>query len=202
LGHANADLEDFRLKQSIENEDKSKRLILLQQELKELQEKASNSNMYKELAESKNKDMQLNHERVSQENNANIIRLKTEHDRISIENNELLARLSKINKELESSKTELGRSEYNKNQERVSTDKTLSSLDQKIGETCLVNKKLEDDLKRGLKDKYDLELRTKDEKTEIERVLTDIQYNIAKAQTENEDIKQKLNNTNYLYNEA
>jgi len=202
LGHATADLEDFRLKQSIENEDKSKRLILLQQELKELQEKASNSNMYKELAESKNKDMQLNHERVSQENNANIIRLKTEHDRISIENNELLARLSKINKELESSKTELGRSEYNKNQERVSTDKTLSSLDQKIGETCLVNKKLEDDLKRGLKDKYDLELRTKDEKTEIERVLTDIQYNIAKAQTENEDIKQKLNNTNYLYNEA
>jgi len=202
LGHATADLEDFRLKQSIENEDKSKRLILLQQELKELQEKASNSNMYKELAESKNKDMQLNHERVSQENNANIIRLKTEHDRISIENNELLARLSKINKELESSKTELGRSEYNKNQERVSTDKTLSSLDQKIGETCLVNKKLEDDLKRGLKDKYDLELRTKDEKTEIERVLTDIQYNIAKAQTENEGIKQKLNNTNYLYNEA
>jgi len=202
LGHATADLEDFRLKQSIENEDKSKRLILLQQELKELQEKASNSNMYKELAESKNKDMQLNHERVSQENNANIIRLKTEHDRISTENNELLTRLSKINKELESSKTELGRSEYNKNQERVSTDKTLSSLDQKIGETCLVNKKLEDDLKRGLKDKYDLELRTKDEKTEIERVLTDIQYNIAKAQTENEDIKQKLNNTNYLYNEA
>jgi len=202
LGHATADLEDFRLKQSIENEDKSKRLILLQQELKELQEKASNSNMYKELAESKNKDMQLNNERISQENNTNIIRLKTEHDRISTENNELLTRLSKINKELESSKTELGRSEYNKNQERVSTDKTLSSLDQKIGETCLVNKKLEDDLKRGLKDKYDLELRTKDEKTEIERVLTDIQYNIAKAQTENEDIKQKLNNTNYLYNEA
>lgn len=125
MGHATADLEDFRLKQSIENEDKSKRLILLQQELKELQEKASNSNMYKELAESKNKDMQLNNERISQENNANIIRLKTEHDRISIENNELLARLSKINKELESSKTELGRSEYNKNQERLSTDKAL-----------------------------------------------------------------------------
>jgi len=69
--------------------------------------------------------MQMNNERVSQENNANIQRMKSEHDRISAENNELLSRLSKISKDLESSKMELGRSEYTKNQERISSDKTL-----------------------------------------------------------------------------
>jgi len=44
LNQSTKELDDFRQKQSLENEDKSKRMQLLQQELKDLQEKSSQTN--------------------------------------------------------------------------------------------------------------------------------------------------------------
>jgi len=60
LERSAAELEDLRLRQALEVEEKNKRLALLQQELRELQERLNESNMRANITESKSKDMQTN----------------------------------------------------------------------------------------------------------------------------------------------
>lgn len=74
---------------------------MLHTELKELQDRVNDQNVRNSMVDSKNADLCENYDRVLNENNENIFRLKKENERLGIENRDLLNKTSDLHKELD-----------------------------------------------------------------------------------------------------
>lgn len=70
------ELDDLRMKYSLELEEKNKRISLLHQELKDLQERVNEQNVKRSLLESKNRDLSENYDRISVETSDTLNKLK------------------------------------------------------------------------------------------------------------------------------
>lgn len=109
LEQTHQDLEDALKRQSLDNEDKNRRINALHQELKELQDRINDTGAKNLFLQGKVTDIGSNLDRTHKEQTDNIHRLKGEYDKLTVDNNELHNRLSQLTKEVDMSKSVLER---------------------------------------------------------------------------------------------
>lgn len=99
-----AELEDLRKRHGIENEEKNRRISMLHQELRELQERVNEQGVRGNMLEAKNKDLGINYDRSNAEGGENVARLRSENERLQNENKDLISRTHKLGKDVEASR--------------------------------------------------------------------------------------------------
>lgn len=99
------ELELTRLAFTQQNEEKNRRISLLNAELKELQERFNEQNVRNSVVDSKNGELSENLSKIRNENEGLIFRLQKENERLNREHEELSKRTSVLHNETEGLKS-------------------------------------------------------------------------------------------------
>jgi len=95
LDQTNQELDEATRHFTLESDEQNRRIGVLHQELKELQDKINNNNHKGSLMGNKIKDLSETQYRVESEQSESILKLKNEHERLKTENNDIHFKVSK-----------------------------------------------------------------------------------------------------------
>lgn len=95
LEQTNQELDEATRHFTLESDEQNRRIGVLHQELKELQDKINNNNHKGSLMGNKIKDLSETQYRVESEQSESILKLKNEHERLKTENNDIHFKVSK-----------------------------------------------------------------------------------------------------------
>lgn len=149
LEHNNNELEELQRHFTLESDEQNRRIGVLHQELKELQDKININNHKGSLMGNKYKELSETQQRVESEQSENILKLKSEHERLKTENNDFHFKVSKFTKEVEQTKVALEKSTYEKMQAGNQMDQTIANIGDRLKEANHLNKQLDGELKNA-----------------------------------------------------
>lgn len=149
LEQTNQELDEATRHFTLESDEQNRRIGVLHQELKELQDKINNNNHKGSLMGNKIKDLSETQYRVESEQSESILKLKNEHERLKTENNDIHFKVSKQTKEVEQTKVALDKSTQEKMQAGNQMDQTLANINERLKESTHLNKQLDGELKNA-----------------------------------------------------
>jgi len=180
--------EEVQRNFTLESDEQNRVIGMLSQQLKDLQDKLVNNNHKGSHLSMKVKELTNTSHHVEGEQGENILRLKSEHESLKSDNNQLHNKVTTLHKDVDATKDELEKSTYSKMQARNNADQDLANIGDRLKEANHLNNQLDTEHKNAIKNRYDIEVRIKEERNELEHRIREASFQIDRAAQEHQTL--------------